>query len=98
MLLSIIPLLVLLALFVYALINIKKFNIIRILAYSLVFAGGIGNIIDRILHDRHVTDFMNLGIQNFRTGIFNVADVCITAGIIGIFISYKNQQTLHPKA
>lgn len=97
-LLSIIPLLVLLALFVYAIINIKKFNTIRILAYSLVFAGGIGNIIDRILHDRHVTDFMNLGIQNFRTGIFNVADVCITAGVIGIFISYKNQQTIQPKA
>lgn len=97
-LLSIIPLLVLLALFVYVLINIKKFNTIRILAFSLVFAVGIGNIIDRILHDRHVTDFMNLGIQNFRTGIFNVADVCITAGVIGIFISYKNQQTTQPKA
>lgn len=93
-LLSIIPLLVLLALFVYTLINIKKFNTIRILAFSLIFAGGIGNIIDRILHDRHVIDFMNLGIQNIRTGIFNVADICITAGVIVLFISYKNEKQL----
>lgn len=98
LLLSLIPLLFLLALFVYTLIHIKEFNFIRLLAFALVFAGGTGNIIDRIFHDRHVTDFMNLGIQNLRTGIFNVADICITAGVIGIFISYKNQQTIQPKA
>lgn len=94
-LLSVIPLLVLLALFVYAIINIKEFNLVRILAFALVFAGGIGNIADRILHDRHVTDFMNMGIQNIRTGIFNVADVYITAGVIGLFISYRNRKKLH---
>ncbi len=94
LLLSLIPLLLLLALFVYTLVKIKEFNLIRLLAFSLIFAGGIGNIIDRILHDRHVTDFMNLGIQNFRTGIFNVADMCITAGVIGLFISYKNGRQL----
>jgi len=93
-LLSIIPLLFLLALFVYAIININEFNLTRLLSFSLIFAGGIGNVIDRILHDRHVTDFMNLGIQNLRTGIFNVADICITAGVIGLFISYKNEKQL----
>lgn len=96
-LLSIIPLLVLLALFVYAMININEFNLTRLLAFSLVFAGGIGNIIDRILHDRHVTDFMNLGIENIRTGIFNVADICITVGVIILFISYKNGKQLQPR-
>jgi signal peptidase II len=94
LLLSLIPLLLLLALFVYAIIKIKEFNLIRLLAFALIFAGGIGNIIDRIIHDRHVTDFMNLGIQNFRTGIFNVADICITAGVIVLFISYKNEKQL----
>ena len=90
LLLSLIPMLFLSALFVYAVIKIKEFNLIRILSFALVFAGGIGNIIDRILSDRHVTDFMNFGIENIRTGIFNVADVCITAGVIGLFISYQN--------
>ncbi|RYY06022.1 MAG: signal peptidase II [Sphingobacteriaceae bacterium] len=87
--LSAIPLLVLLTLFFYVIINIKNFNTIQFIAFALIFAGGIGNIIDRILHDRHVIDFMNLGIQNIRTGIFNVADICITAGVIGLFISYN---------
>jgi signal peptidase II len=94
LLLSIIPLLVLLALFAYAIIKVKEFNLIRLLSFSLIFAGGIGNIIDRIFHDRHVTDFMNIGIQNIRTGIFNVADICITAGVIGLFISYRNSNQL----
>jgi signal peptidase II len=49
-------------------------------AYSLILAGGIGNLIDRILFNGHVTDFMNIGIGSLRTGIFNVADVAITAG------------------
>ena len=93
-LLSIIPLLFLLALFVYTIINIKQYKLIWILSAALVFAGGMGNIIDRILRDRHVTDFMNLGIQNVRTGIFNVADICITAGVIGLFISYKKQKNI----
>ncbi|MVN22454.1 signal peptidase II [Mucilaginibacter arboris] len=91
-LLSVVPMLFLSALFIYALIKIKEFTLIRILSFALVFAGGVGNIIDRVLFDRHVTDFMNFGIQNIRTGIFNVADVCITAGVIGLFFSYQNEK------
>ncbi len=56
------------------------------LSFCLIIAGGMGNIIDRIFNDRHVSDFMSIGINNIRTGIFNVADVCVTAGVIGIFI------------
>ena len=54
----------------------------------------MGNIIDRILYDRHVSDFMNIGIYNLRSGIFNVADICITVGAIGLFIAYyKDKDT-----
>ncbi len=49
--------------------------------WSLVLSGGMGNLLDRILHDGRVIDFMNLGIGNLRTGIFNVADICITIGV-----------------
>ncbi|HPI94106.1 MAG TPA: signal peptidase II [Deltaproteobacteria bacterium] len=51
-------------------------------ALSLVLGGGLGNLIDRMLHDGRVIDFMNLGIGSVRTGIFNVADVAILAGIL----------------
>ncbi len=46
----------------------------------LLAAGGIGNLIDRIVRDGAVVDFMNMGIGSLRTGIFNVADVQIMAG------------------
>lgn len=50
-------------------------------AWSLVLSGGIGNLLDRVLHDGRVIDFMNVGIGSLRTGIFNMADVCITIGV-----------------
>lgn len=52
------------------------------IAWSLVLSGGLGNLLDRIMHDGRVIDFMNLGIGPLRTGIFNVADVCITTGVV----------------
>jgi signal peptidase II len=93
-LLSIIPLIVMLAMITYALTHIRQLNTFRIIAFALVFAGGMGNIIDRILRDRHVTDFMNLGINNLRTGIFNVADVCITLGVVCLSISFNNREEM----
>jgi signal peptidase II len=62
--------------------------------YILIFSGGVGNIADRIIYDRHVTDFMNLGINEWRTGIFNVADLYVTSGVIMLLISQfkKNRE------
>ena len=71
--------------------KLNEFSLLKLFAFSLVIAGGLGNIIDRILYDRHVTDFMNMGISTFRTGIFNVADVCISAGVVCLFIAYNSK-------
>jgi signal peptidase II len=91
-LLSIVPLMILVLLFIYVMRQLNNFSPLKLLCFSLVIAGGLGNVIDRIIYDRHVTDFMNLGIKDVRTGIFNVADVCITAGVIGLFIAYANKR------
>ncbi len=53
----------------------------EVLALSLILGGGAGNLIDRLLHDHRVIDFMVVGVGRLRTGIFNVADVAITAGV-----------------
>jgi len=53
-----------------------------ILALALVLAGGLSNLIDRFVHDGYVVDFLNLGVGHIRTGIFNVADVAITVGVV----------------
>jgi len=52
-----------------------------IVGLGLVAGGGLGNWIDRLLHDGAVTDFVSVGLGRLQTGIFNVADVCIVAGI-----------------
>ena len=51
------------------------------MTYSFIVAGGMGNVLDRMMYHRHVTDFMNMGIGNLRTGIFNVADMYVCAGV-----------------
>lgn len=91
-LLSILPLTFLLVLAAYVLRKINEYNILKIFSFALILAGGLGNIIDRLLFDRHVTDFMNVGISNFRTGIFNVADMCVSAGVIGLLLSFREKK------
>ncbi|MBX3436358.1 MAG: signal peptidase II [Planctomycetaceae bacterium] len=52
-------------------------------ALALILAGGVGNLIDRMTTDEAVViDFLNLGIGWLRTGVFNVADMAITAGFL----------------
>jgi signal peptidase II len=51
-------------------------------AVALLFAGGVGNLIDGVTSGGSVVDFINLGIGPVRTGIFNVADVAITVGAL----------------
>lgn len=57
-----------------------------IVALSLICGGGIGNLVDRLRHHGYVVDYLNIGIGSLRTGIFNVADVALMAGIILIII------------
>lgn len=82
---GIIPVLFLLLLFVYCLRKARTLTFSRLLPLCLIFAGGMGNIIDRLIYHRHVIDFMNVGIGSLRTGIFNVADLCITTGVVILF-------------
>lgn len=53
-------------------------------AVSLVLAGGIGNLIDRLFNDGLVVDFIDFRLINFP--IFNVADICAVCGAILFFI------------
>ncbi len=59
----------------------------HLLALTLIFAGGIGNLLDRIFRDGRVIDFLNVGFGDFRTAIFNVADVAITTGMILLLLT-----------
>ena len=56
-----------------------------IYAYSivLIIGGSLGNLFDRIYYYA-VPDFIDLHFGNFHWFIFNVADIFITVGIIGL--------------
>ncbi|GGY80008.1 lipoprotein signal peptidase [Cellvibrio zantedeschiae] len=75
---------------VYALRD-KTMNNLQNLACGLVLSGGFSNLYDRITNNGGVVDFMNMGIGGLRTGIFNVADMAIMAGVFLLLIySYKS--------
>ena len=56
------------------------------LGWGLVLIGGIGNLIDRLVYQGLVIDFLNIGLGSLRTGIFNLADMYITAGICWLLL------------
>jgi signal peptidase II len=61
---------------------------------GLVVAGGLGNLVDRLANDGRVVDFVSLGVGSLRTGIFNVADVAITAGVLAAMVAgLKREKT-----
>ena len=95
-LLGFLPIVILLILFVYVIKKAGELSAKKMLCFSLIFAGGIGNIIDRIEYDRHVIDFMILGIGSLQTGIFNFADLYITIGALSLLLFFnrkKDRQT-----
>lgn len=49
---------------------------------SMIIGGGTGNLIDRIVNDGAVIDFVNIGIGRVRTGIFNIADMAVLSGCL----------------
>lgn len=51
-----------------------------IAATALVLGGGIGNLMDRILNEGRVIDFIMIRLGEVHTAIFNVADVFILVG------------------
>lgn len=96
-LLSLLPLGLMVWLFIYFIQKRRETTPTKALAYALIFSGGLGNLIDRIFNDRHVTDFMNVGIGSLRTGIFNVADMCVTGGVIVLFLTLRGESSRQEK-
>jgi signal peptidase II len=60
-------------------------------ALALVAGGGIGNWLDRLLNQGTVTDFVSLGVGPLRTGIFNLADVAVMAGVALLLLSFRRK-------
>lgn len=65
---------------VYYIFRELRLNRWQIVALSLIVGGGLSNIIDRLAYG-HVVDMLHLKVASLQTGIFNVADMAIMAGM-----------------
>ena len=52
---------------------------------AIIIGGSMGNLFDRIYYYA-VPDFIDIHIGNFHWFVFNVADIFITVGIIGLML------------
>jgi signal peptidase II len=55
---------------------------------SLICTGGASNLVDRLVRGS-VVDFINVGVGPVRTGIFNVADLAITLGVVLLVSAHR---------
>lgn len=77
---------------IYYVIKNKDLDNLSLIAFCCIIGGGIANVFDRIVFGS-VTDFLHLDFGGiFRTGIFNVADMSVTTGmIILLYASFFNK-------
>lgn len=88
MALTILPLAIIVLAFVY-LLRTKKTTRLAQTGLALLIGGGVGNLFDRMVYGS-VTDFFFMDFGVFHTGIFNVGDMAIMAGVAMMLIaSYK---------
>ena len=62
---------------------IRKSDPVRKYALLLVLGGALGNFFDRLIY-KAVPDFIDFHVGNFHWFIFNVSDIFITLGIVGM--------------
>ena len=67
------------AIMIYLAKNRKSLHPISVIAFTLIVAGGVGNMIDRVLIG-YVVDFINFLFIDFP--VFNFADMCVTVGAV----------------
>ena len=77
---------------------LKKAKGIYVYLLASIIGGSLGNLFDRIYYYA-VPDFIDIHINNFHWFIFNVADIFITVGIIGVmFIELFKKEKISSNA
>ena len=90
---QVLPIIVLLIL-LFRILQKSNLNNGPIVAFAFVIGGGIGNLIDRIAYGS-VTDFFMIKLGGLKTGIFNMADVSVTTGVLLLlFLSLQNNKPI----
>jgi signal peptidase II len=65
-----------------------RLTALGLISCSLLVAGALGNLIDRLLNQGRVVDFLVLGTDKLHTGVFNVADVLLMVGSLMLLVEH----------
>jgi signal peptidase II len=65
----------------FYLVRARNLNLGQWLGLALLAGGGLGNLVDRLLHSGRVVDFAILSLGPLHTGVFNFADLAIVGGL-----------------
>lgn len=84
--------LIILAVLIIFYIKETKYNAFMQVAISLLFAGALGNFIDRLFNGE-VIDFIDTNIFGYDFPIFNIADSSLTIGVIFVIIALVKDAT-----
>jgi signal peptidase II len=76
--------------------QIQETNRLMILAIAAILGGALGNLIVRILYGE-VVDFLLFHWRGYAWPAFNVADTCITLGVIGLLWSSVRENRTRKK-
>ena len=70
--------------------KLKKFSFI------ILIGGMLSNLIDRVFY-KHVIDFFSFTIIKYKFPVFNIADICITIGVLIYLIINIREEILSKK-
>ncbi|MEZ4803240.1 MAG: signal peptidase II [Gelidibacter sp.] len=78
---------------VYYIFKNKTLDRLSIIAFCCIIGGGVANVFDRLVYGE-VTDFFHINLGGvFKTGIFNVADMSVSFGMILLLVaSFKHKK------
>ncbi|MEO5589345.1 MAG: signal peptidase II [Gemmatimonadaceae bacterium] len=67
-------------------------------ALGLVAGGAVGNLLDRLISERGVVDFIDVGIRSSRFYVFNLADAGVSIGAALLaYALWKSEQAEGPR-
>ena len=65
----------------------------RAAALALLVGGAVGNLLNRVLSPRGVTDFIDIGVPSWRFWTFNLADAGITIGAALLLVVLSRERS-----
>jgi signal peptidase II len=67
------------------------------LPLAMIFAGALGNLLDRLRATGEVIDFIDFGFGPRRWYVFNIADACISVGALLLVFSLTRRPQALPR-